>query len=308
MRIIQSFWSRPFFNPLGLSPYSRLSGGFPLKRHFIYTLALSVLTIKSKFKKLELVTDDGGYELLIDYFKFPYDSASTELNCIENISPGFWAAGKTYTYSMINEPFIHFDNDIILGNKFDKESLDNSNLTVELEFSDRKLGYYKENIEEVKRSPQLYLSDIHRKQLNKNHFYYRDYNLGIVGGNDYKLLNQFGEKAFYLFAKNSSLSFKNSEIFNSFLNVYFEQFYFFHYLKYLSIVPSKLLQGVFSEDYPYQKSDIERCTLDFNFLHFHFYYKQFFYSYPEKLLERFYPDNYFFINEKLEALIKSNPI
>ena len=89
MKIIQSFWSKPFENPFDDSFESRFMGGFPLKRYFIYTWALSILRLKEHFNKIHLVTDDFGKQLMIDALGFPYSTFSTELNEISNIPSKF---------------------------------------------------------------------------------------------------------------------------------------------------------------------------------------------------------------------------
>ena len=99
MKIIQSYWSKP---------YRRVNNGFYggwYSKIFHYmSCAISCLKL-SEFYPVELVTDKKGKRLLIDKLGLPYTSASDDLEYID-YPEDLWAAGKIVAYSKQNEPFI----------------------------------------------------------------------------------------------------------------------------------------------------------------------------------------------------------
>ena len=108
MKIIQSFWSKPFQG----------SGGwYDLIFHYI-SWTFSCLKLLEFYDKVELITDKAGYDLLVNKLQLPYTWFQMCLNDIDHYDEGLWALGKIYTYSMQNEPFIHVDNDVFIWDKF----------------------------------------------------------------------------------------------------------------------------------------------------------------------------------------------
>lgn len=286
MKILQSFWSKPFRHPFSNDMYSRFQGGFPLKRYFIYTWALSLLSLRQTFGNVHLITDDFGKKLLLDQFCLPYDSYSLDLNCLRDFPSYFWAAGKIYLYTIVQEPFIHFDGDVIIGRRFNKEKL-SGELVAEFHYVDKPQNYRKA-IRTLSRSdvtlPSM-LSDLFKNP----ELLYEDYNMGIIGGANYSFFNDFGNESFSAIKRNLQTGISDPRML-SFLNCLFEQRFFFkkcgsHHKKPVLCIPHTL-----SEDYDYQKIIIERGMDDCSFIHLHNIYKHLYYFMPEKWLSRYYPD------------------
>ena len=108
MQAVWSFWSKPY--------YERQGSTWPSHKHYLYSWALSLECAKRQFNKTVLYTDDAGAELLIDELKLPFSKVSTSLNNINHFDSAWWAAGKLYTYSKQNSPFLHIDSDVYLWN------------------------------------------------------------------------------------------------------------------------------------------------------------------------------------------------
>jgi hypothetical protein len=145
MRIIHSFWSKPMLDDEG-NKISNLSySSWVNKNMFYYSYALSTLLINKYYPgKVTLVTDKFGKNLLIDTLKLPYDEVIVELDCLNHYPKQFWALGKIYTYSLMNQPFIHVDYDFFLSKPFEK-SFENADLVAYMDEDDsgRQNGYKK---------------------------------------------------------------------------------------------------------------------------------------------------------------------
>jgi len=104
-KAIYSFWSKPM---------NDTCVGFNSEKSFIECISISVMMSRKHFSKVELVTDIKGKELLIDKYKLPFTSYSTELEeALVDIHQKHWSIGKIYACKIQKEPFIHIDNDAI---------------------------------------------------------------------------------------------------------------------------------------------------------------------------------------------------
>jgi hypothetical protein len=97
MKIIQSFWTKPFLQSPDLQD-SRMNGGWPARKYNYFSWALSCLQLCRYYQNVELVTDDLGKFILIEKLKLPYTSVKTELNRINDYNAGLWALGKICAY------------------------------------------------------------------------------------------------------------------------------------------------------------------------------------------------------------------
>ncbi len=105
MKFIHSFWSKAYFR-------GRWNQS-PRVIDDLYCFALSSSLI-SKYRSIELVTDDFGASLLSG---LPYSEIHTTLNDIDHWDSQFWTGGKIYAISSLNKPCIHVDGDVFFTNK-----------------------------------------------------------------------------------------------------------------------------------------------------------------------------------------------
>jgi hypothetical protein len=303
MKAIQTFWTKPFIKPASCSFESRYQGGFNDDKQFIYTWALSLLSIKEFFPKVHLVTDKEGKKSWIDFFEFPYDSYSTELDKISDLPTDFWAAGKLLTYASTEEPFVHFDVDVVLGKLFDISMLD-YDLVVEFHYDDRYLKRYEKIIQKLISSNAFFSKEILIKFKNPS-FSYNDYNLGIMGGKDFHFINSYANKAFK--DLNANLTLPKDKITCSFLNCIYEQHYLYVETKMASKKVNTLIENSIQFDVDYQKQKIEEGVNQFDFVHFHGGYKRLYPNKSEIWLKKLYPGFFNQIKEKI-AFIDSKKL
>jgi hypothetical protein len=305
MKVIQSFWTKPFTNPASTSFESRFQGGFNEDKQFIYTWALSLLSIKEYFPSVHLVTDTPGEKAWIEFFEFPYDSYSTGLDEIEDMPSDFWGAGKLQTYASTNDPFVHFDVDVILGKEFKSSILEN-NLIAEFQYDDSLLKRYELIVQKLVSSKVVMSTEI-LETIRQPYFSYSDYNLGITGGRDLEFMNNYAKKALADLRKNIAYASKNDKIQCSFLNCFFEQFYFYIEATNQSKKVDKLIEKTILVDVDYQKQKIASGIKHLDFVHLHGGYKRLYPNLSEKWLSELYPDFYRHLQKKL-AYIESRSL
>lgn len=300
MKVIQSFWSKPFVHPASNTLEARYQGGFINESQFIYTWALSLLSLKEVFSSIHLNTDEKGKKAWIDFFELPYDTYSTELNEIDFFPSDLWASGKLYTYANVKEPFVHFDIDVVVGKKFDRNKLEND-LFVEFQYDDSLLKRYNIIIKKllsygIKMSPEFL------EILSDNNFVYKDYNMGITGGYDYSFFNKYAQQSLSYLNENLPFCQTIDNVTKSFLNCFFEQYNFYAATLSDSKIVNKLVENNIIIDCDYQKQKIDAGFGNFDFVHFHGGYKRLYPEISEKWLKEYFPEFYNNINEKLKFI------
>ncbi|WP_445956902.1 DUF6734 family protein [Yeosuana sp.] len=226
MKIIQSFWSKPFYsNKDSSSQADRSFGGYLNQEQFWMAASLSCLTI-NKFYDLELITDSHGKEILIDYLKLPYVKVRTDLDCLENYNSALWALGKIKSYSIQNEPFLHVDNDVYIWNHFPKRFKKSNLIAQSIERNDSEI--YDDICEFIKynsfKIPKLLESYIDDRSTNR----ICAYNAGIIGGCNTAFFKEFSKLAFDLINQNQN---KLQLIDAGLFNIFFEQSLFYSLAK-----------------------------------------------------------------------------
>lgn len=302
MRIIQSFWSKPFSFPAANSLESRSQGGFLNESQFIYTWALSLLSLKEVFSHVHLNTDEKGKKAWIDFFEFPYDSYSTDMGAIEDFPSDLWSTGKLLTYAGIKEPFAHFDVDVVLGRHFDIHKLEHD-LFVEFHYDDCILKRYGTIIHELL-NYEIKMSREFKGTIAQSDFVYNDYNMGITGGFDYDFFNRYAKNALNNLKSNLPILQNVDRTTQSFLNCFFEQYCFYETSRIESKCVNKLVETTLNLDFDYQKHKIDSGFRNFDFVHFHGGYKRLYPDLSGKWLKEYYPEYYRNINEKI-AFINS---
>lgn len=159
------------------------------KQHW-YTYVWSVMSGFKNNKNIHLYCDDTGAKIS-DILHLPYKTKQIVLNDIPN---DMWALAKIKTYSLQDEPFLHYDYDVIFQNYFPKEAVDH-NLYVQnfckfkglTEFAP--LHYI--NAKNLCHLFGIKLPDEFQNfnLENINNLYYA--NSGLFGGNDIELINEY---------------------------------------------------------------------------------------------------------------------
>jgi hypothetical protein len=106
MRAVWSFWSKPFLASKGWA--------WREPQHHLLAWGLSLMLARRHFAETQLVTDTPGRAMLADELGLRFDQVSTELDCLGDVDPGWWALGKLMAYSLQDRPFVHLDADVFL--------------------------------------------------------------------------------------------------------------------------------------------------------------------------------------------------
>lgn len=224
MRIIQSFWSKPFLSHLNENTLAdRSNGGYKSSIQFWMSFIYSFLTIRRFYPEIELFTDTFGKKILIDNFKLPYNNINTCLDDIDNYDPGLWAIGKIYTYSLQNRPFLHIDNDVFIWKKFDENWLQFP-LLAQSEEGREAEDYHK--ICKMVQKKLFYVPHFMNRYINNKGLINNisAYNAGVLGGNNMPFFRKYCDHAFKLVDKN--LKYLN-KIDKGLFNIFYEQSLFY---------------------------------------------------------------------------------
>src|ERR1035437_7473627 len=122
MKIVQSFWSKPFLSK-NTNIFDRAKGGGISEKMFYMSTALSCLMLRKFYDDVTLITDEFGKHMLIDVLGLPYTNVIVELDKINHYDENFWALGKIYAYSIQDKPFLHVDSDVFIWKLFDESLL-----------------------------------------------------------------------------------------------------------------------------------------------------------------------------------------
>lgn len=118
MKIVQSYWSKPSNKQANLHPNDRNLGGWQAKRYNYMSWMLSSMQLSQLYDEIELVTDEQGYDLLVNKLQLPYTNVRVELDRLNEYHSDLWALGKIYAYSIQKTPFIHVDGDVFIWDRF----------------------------------------------------------------------------------------------------------------------------------------------------------------------------------------------
>jgi heat shock protein HspQ len=232
-QLIHSLWTAPYQE----SPY-RINGGFKNKYYFLLSATLSFFSFKKNVpnSKFKLVTDDIGVSMLIDELGLPYDEVDLKLNNVK-LDSDIWSIGKLHAFQQ-TKPFLHVDFDAFLFKPISKKILE-AKIAVCNDEENYKI--YNNIIIQFKSGVKIY-DTIYRnilKDFNERNFV-SSYNMGIFGGNDLTLINEYAERSLKLYKLNSkSLQSVN----RAGITCVVEQIYLAYFLKDKKIKPTFFLKN-----------------------------------------------------------------
>ena len=220
MRIIQTFYTK---NIKSANP----CGGWLTEEYHYMCWALSCLSAKRCYGKVELYTDIYGAEMLIDRLKLPYDDVHIILDDVPilNSLPSFlWAMSKIYTYSIQTEPFMHIDGDFVFWKTYDlNRPLIFQNIEYDVPLYGRIYQNLKKNSEEM----------VFERCL-VDPFIEGAFNMGIFGGTNLPFISEYANNALKYATKKSS----NNKVFEdnkNDINCFIEQYYAYFLTKKMNI-------------------------------------------------------------------------
>jgi len=297
MKIIQSFWTKPFLQSGDFLWDSRLNGGWPERKYNYFSWALSCLQLSKYYKEIELVTDELGKFILIDKLQLPYTGVSVSLNKLDDYDASLWALGKVYAYSLQDTPFLHVDSDIFIWKKFD-DRIDSAALTAQNQ-ENRSLEYtqtFREICQKFAYVPE-YLKELEGQK------YIPCSNAGIIGGNDIGFFKTYTSEIFRFIDENrESISANVKQLNSAYINVVYEQIIYRHLAK----KKEKRITYLFPDhvDVPGYIGFFHAVNANGGFVHCLGSYKQnrLVYRIMEIKLKTLYPEYYHRIVDLIESL------
>lgn len=188
MLYIHSMWSEPQKN------YSEEKK----MKSFIHSL-YSVILVKKLGYKIHLYCDKEAYNL---YSLIPYDKIIIVDFSSDDINPFFWNWSKIKSQKLVNEPYVHIDNDVFLYKDVVGDSI-----------SSKKCSMIVQSVENEITMPDNFHRDY--MGLNFNEVYgdfgvewYKynmwAYNCGVVGFSDVELKNKYLDLVYKLYLRASN--------------------------------------------------------------------------------------------------------
>lgn len=221
MKIVQSLWSKPGKAKQVNRITDINSCGWPDKKYNYLSWILSCHQLRQFYDEVELVTDQQGYELLIDKLELPYTSVSKSLDELNDYHPDLWALGKIYAYRLQDKPFIHVDSDVFIWRRFDAAMESAGLLCQSREEGQGFAEMYAKLFFPIAQQFDYYPEVLDRSIVRHNEI--KAINAGILGGQDVGFYQQYTAQAFEFVDRNRH---KLDKIFTSSFNLIFEQFLF----------------------------------------------------------------------------------
>lgn len=196
MKIIQSFWSKPYLKT-NEDETARFKGGWHNANFFLYSCLLSCLKFKEHYGNVELFTDNYGKKLLVDTLDLPYTEVNTSLETLQNYPPELWALGKILTYSLQNEPFLHADTDVFIWKKLPENFTNGALFAQSIEHNFPK---YKEVLDIIQRDFKNIPPVLFQKYQSTGII--EAFNAGVIGGQNTDFFKDLSHLVFGLIDAN----------------------------------------------------------------------------------------------------------
>jgi hypothetical protein len=222
MKIIQSFWTKPFLKSADSLKDARLNGGWPARKYNYFSWALSCLQLRDHYNEVSLVTDDLGKFILVDKIGLPYTDVVADMNKLDHHNAGLWALGKIYAYSIQDAPFLHVDSDVFISRKFD-DRITGAALTAQ-NLEARSIVYAETFNDICDRFTYVppYLKGLQGMK------YISCSNAGILGGTDIPFFKHYTDEIFQFVDRNQDYINANIHHLNTaYINVVYEQIFFY---------------------------------------------------------------------------------
>ncbi|WP_353484635.1 DUF6734 family protein [Haliscomenobacter sp.] len=214
MKPVHLFWTPKNCN------LSFLQMGWLHLRYHLFSWVLSAHSIRKFYPQLELITDDFGAEILVNELQLPYTHVRKDYQGLDLGYPDrIWATKKMYGYTLHDEPFINFDEDVFLWEALPKAMFEAplcaQNIEVEVPF------YWS-----ALRDVQLHFK--HQPAILKKILAHKSpliaSNAGILGANHLEFIQQYVQFGFDFLNQNLN---KLSKVNQGNQNIIIEQLFFY---------------------------------------------------------------------------------
>ncbi len=211
MKIVQTYWSCHVATAEGLLQHM---GGWRSSWLHIVSWALSSSLARRHYDTLELVTDQAGKTLLVDWLDLPYTQVWNVLDEHLDTCPApLWALPKIIAYSLQDSPFLHIDGDVFLRRPLDKAYLKAPIVCQNIEAG---FPIYAETMAQI-----LPAFDGIPLAIRRTNGLFNASNTGVFGGNDLTFIRRYVTIALEFVRQNLD---KLDQVNTTYFNCVFEQF------------------------------------------------------------------------------------
>ena len=176
MKAVHSFKSARF------KPMLESIGGTYIIKPMVQIMALSAASIRKHHPDFVLITDEAG-KALAEACKMPYSEIISVGDKFDS-HPNFWIHSKLHAYHELNEPFVHYDNDVFLWEPLPERLLAADVFGFHSEtFVWRKYEAYGKALEDS----GIPIPKLHRKYWTSR----MPVNMAIFGGNNHAAIKQY---------------------------------------------------------------------------------------------------------------------
>lgn len=174
----------------------------------------------AKNSKIDLYTDEKGYDLLINQLNLPYTNVYP-IDQSYNFGPSLWAVSKIETYKKQKKPFIHIDGDVFCWENITRLSTNEDSIFVQnIEKGTKYYGSIVDQLKNLKyKLPSFMESCYNHKELYA-------LNLGIFGSRNIPFIHEYTDQAIDFLSINERLL---KEVNSLNLNVIFEQLLLYYF-------------------------------------------------------------------------------
>ncbi|MGB8194440.1 MAG: DUF6734 family protein [Chitinophagaceae bacterium] len=222
MKIVQSLWTKPGKKKGRNTLAEENKCGWLDKKYNYFSWTLSSLQFRKYYDQVELVTDQEGYDLLINKLELPYSNVEVVLDNLNHYHEDLFMLGKLYAYQIQKEPFIHVDADVFIFNKFSDELEQSGVLCQSKEEGEFYNKHYSDIFFSMLRNFNYYPPELDESIIRNSAI--KAVNAGIIGGCDLQFFSDYTKKAFEFIDKNID---RLHTIDVSYSNIIFEQFLLF---------------------------------------------------------------------------------
>jgi len=185
MKVIQTFWLKPFFETKREKGLHQACGWCNPMSYYM-SHALSCLSLREYYDQVELYTDPAGKKLLIDDLQLPYTAVHLLPKELDGYPVELWALGKIYAYRDQQDPFLHVDNDVYVWQRF-PEAIEQAQIVAQN--YEQGIAFNRANVLDVM-SKAVNVPPYMRSMKTAD-----EANVGIIGGRDVAFFQHYADEA-----------------------------------------------------------------------------------------------------------------
>lgn len=260
MKFIQTLYFNNSINPF------KYSFGWAAPEYHLMGWALSCLQLNKIYGNIDMYCNSEAAYLLRNELGLPYRNYYITHNDLDIANEHLWALPKIHTYSLQDEPFLHFDGDVFLFDRLPSLLLNADLISQNIEeATDYYLQTQLELLKHFKHFPKCVRADF------ESVIPIKAVNAGILGGSNIDFIKEYTGLAFdYINRNKEYFPLINIERFN----VFFEQHLFYSLAKEKGLPIEVLIKECISDNQYMHLGDFHEVPCKRNYLHLLGQYKK----------------------------------